>query len=976
MFKDILQSRPDHPSYHCIAVSLLERMDFPKEEESVRESIRLIFQQIWFTPPPESTVAIMQKALESQRSPMMSHGVFALGNRKEHKIAASALHIEFTAHQLVAIAALGSSTRQSIEQLLRDLLHGSAEGSEVAQAVKLRRQSSQSYCEKIVQCLVEMLLSTEDMLAELYQDGVNEGNQEHKHEELATFKTNVIATVAMFCEVHPPLVSSHLLTFSPYLKRPSGNITTADIAIAQHVMKILEATATLQKNVIQSRSEEIIQDLSHIVLTQGGSAVNAAISCIASMIASVTHDALPLFRIAEKCFNAASMLAKSSIGTSVSAQQNAQLQRCMVVLGGLCAHYKKYAADLQQLGSQGRDSSKLVAELNEDAAHKPLAQFKFLEPHILTGSCYAVAAFAYQSQDDLVRARSVQAMCNVFSGNPRLMLVAQSTSLLQQMLDLSNSEVIHERLLEGLRTMLTIEESNIEKNLSFQLLKESGVDVSTRHTVLGPGDSDSDASIAGFVIQQHLSLITNFLSHSSSTLRLNTLQLLGSLLRQGMVCPLDALALLVMLQCDRDEVIRVEALQLLIIQDERHPTFLENRLREGVELAYDFQLSIYGNVQALFNTSSGDSMSYFGPVYTSCVQPNKKRAQGFLQSLSRKLSLLSHGCAVAPSASEITANQSRAFEPQMSALSQSQYLASVLASLPFSLVEEVLLLLHLINRSIPYEMGVLLAEMKETVKQYCAAVSPEDAKDMLPPPSSTGSSKLTKRRGKESSTAVESDIMWDPTLASKHIKAQSHSDLVSQSSQLVILIAQLRCKETLIRLKSYLKIVYKISDERSAAFDPNTKAVSSVQERISPVDSLISFLPLSSEALGTDQLIDQLTMHLATSKSAPDDSALLPGLQHTVDEYNRLSWLLKCDPDDFKISTNTKHAKKSPALTKTRSPKRKATNKAEDGDDDYTSDHSSSRGVASTPSRSSTKRAVTKRPISYLAADDFIDDEA
>jgi hypothetical protein len=87
-----------------------------------------------------------------------------------------------------------------------------------------------------------------------------------------------------------------------------------------------------------------------------------------------------------------------------------------------------------------------------------------------------------------------------------------------------------------------------------------------------------------------------------------------------------------MLQCDRDVEIRREALHLLVIQDERHPTFLDNLLREGVEAAFDFQNTIYGDIQTCYSAQ----VPYFGELYIACIQPNKKRSQGFIQSLLRK----------------------------------------------------------------------------------------------------------------------------------------------------------------------------------------------------------------------------------------------------------------------------------------------------------------------------------------------------
>ena len=57
-----------------------------------------------------------------------------------------------------------------------------------------------------------------------------------------------------------------------------------------------------------------------------------------------------------------------------------------------------------------------------------------------------------------------------------------------------------------------------------------------------------------------------------------------------MLCPLDVMGQLVALQGDHSLLIRREALRLVQLEDEKHPTFLDNRLLEGVELTYAFQV--------------------------------------------------------------------------------------------------------------------------------------------------------------------------------------------------------------------------------------------------------------------------------------------------------------------------------------------------------------------------------------------------
>jgi hypothetical protein len=48
----------------------------------------------------------------------------------------------------------------------------------------------------------------------------------------------------------------------------------------------------------------------------------------------------------------------------------------------------------------------------------------------------------------------------------------------------------------------------------------------------------------------------------------------------GMLCPLDVMGQLVSLQGDIHGDIRAEALRLILTEDERYPTFLDNRLLE------------------------------------------------------------------------------------------------------------------------------------------------------------------------------------------------------------------------------------------------------------------------------------------------------------------------------------------------------------------------------------------------------------
>jgi hypothetical protein len=151
----------------------------------------------------------------------------------------------------------------------------------------------------------------------------------------------------------------------------------------------------------------------------------------------------------------------------------------------------------------------------------------------------------------------------------------------------------------------------LEASAAQNQMKESGVHVSKQysnkqnkfageHRVMGQEvEADSDVSIIGFILQQRLPELLDFLSNESATLRYAALLLLGTLLRQGMLCPLDLIGKLIGLQGDPDYLIRGEALRIIQTEDERRSMFLDNRMLEGIEAALAHQLSVIQAPKAL-----------------------------------------------------------------------------------------------------------------------------------------------------------------------------------------------------------------------------------------------------------------------------------------------------------------------------------------------------------------------------------------
>lgn len=71
-------------------------------------------------------------------------------------------HIESTAFRLIEIVSLNSTANEWLITLLRDLLHGSSEGDDKQGQMVARRLMSFKHCEKLVSCLIDLLIRAEE----------------------------------------------------------------------------------------------------------------------------------------------------------------------------------------------------------------------------------------------------------------------------------------------------------------------------------------------------------------------------------------------------------------------------------------------------------------------------------------------------------------------------------------------------------------------------------------------------------------------------------------------------------------------------------------------------------------------------------------------------------------------------------------------------------------------------------------------
>jgi hypothetical protein len=935
IFKDILLENPDHVRYNELCIALLDKMSLPKEEDSIKELIKNTFQQLWFTPYKSASGLKRLCSVTSDdpksgdvslnSSPKAAHHVLPY-EELDHESTSSknnspSRDIESntasrgkskwrsssndsvtrkdvlknkliaTAGQIVDVVGIYYiENNQWLVNLIREMLHGKPQGGEITSQVKARRQETLQQCENLISTMIELLLGAEEML--------------NKEKVIA-----IIATLSIFSEAHPSLIIPHIWTLAPYLKGENGLNGQEEALICLKVTNILSSAVVIEGVSFHTKNEELCNDLTNIALKYGGKSVDAAVSCLAKLCVHHLNDASAILSLANKCFHPIVIIAKAVLNTTPAApineKQIAQLQRCLVVLGNVCSHSRK----CHSLLLKDMDNDKINND-NLECATKDVRIFdKGLKPKCIYGMAYAAILFALKLPNISIQVRAIQALCGVFIGCPKLMMLAEESGVIG--IIFSNEDARLERFLQSLKEMLVVEELRLENGLALSEMKQSGVNLGNK--VLGPNEQDADTSVAGFVLSQHMTTLLSLTHHNVASIRFESLELLGTMLRQGVICPLEVIAIFVAMQGDPEQYVRKESLRLLHLEDEKHPIFLDNRVVEGMEMSYLHQIKTMGIAVPIDEIISDDlnndlqsSTSYssiFNSIYTTCIQSTRKRRNDFLYGLLKRMEVMLENLRV----STISVKSAGQIWETIS------FLATTMCHFSFDHYEEPLQLIYWINRNIPLNSSILLTSMRELLLNFGA--SKRDVAKMQGPAVGSAPGKKDIKdlviEKQKSSSGWEDGLIFDENILKEKLSAnisnknQSTSD-IQLLEKLVIKSAESRGCEALLRVKSYLKTIYSISDEKCQQYSPNdpvtTASVNS--DRIKSNDMTINIFS-SLPPYVTDS--QRNIYNYEPQDYTKDTHSIACSIVHTcLADYNRLTAILESGPEDFVLAKSKK----------------------------------------------------------------------
>jgi cohesin loading factor subunit SCC2 len=320
------------------------------------------------------------------------------------------------------------------------------------------------------------------------------------------------------------------------------------------------------------------------------------------------------------------------------------------------------------------------------------------------------------------------------------------------------------------------------------------------------GDQDADATLFGGVLTSHSSRLLAMTQVRDKKIRFASLDLIGNLLRQGQVNPNETVPFLLALQGDVEEnAIRALALKLLMIEGEKRPDMLRQRVCAGVKQASLFQHSVYPDkedVSALvkiMKNGSSQTECVFGGVYKECISSMKKQRRGLFRNLlglfdlQNKRSGETNGQKAQLSDGEI-------FLADLPLLS---FTSQVLAYLPYAFASDPLYIVHNISSTLALQGADVLDRFASFLRPYNLSSSDEmDESNFEEDCLEIAAKRHVPRHAKEATPLFEPDF-----------DVETFSALCSEAGALTLLL----------RLKSFLRNAYNLSEARVLGYNPEAK---------------------------------------------------------------------------------------------------------------------------------------------------------
>ncbi|XP_026758153.1 nipped-B protein [Galleria mellonella] len=249
ILKDICIECPEFPKIPEICVKMIRRVN---DEEGIRKLVMEVFQNMWFSPCPNSIRPGSLDMTAAAADPLTRKVL----NITDVVISSRDMGLEW------------------FQQLLMSLFKPKEDKDDSTKIIYQPPKSLLVACQQIVDCLIESLLQLEESSAE------GSGSSQRI---LAC-----LSTLHLFAKIRPQLLVNHALTLQPYLSLKCQN------QYEQQIMSTVASTLELVVPLMEHPSEvflaQLEEDAVKLILQRGQLVIASCIACLAAIVNNLTHN--------------------------------------------------------------------------------------------------------------------------------------------------------------------------------------------------------------------------------------------------------------------------------------------------------------------------------------------------------------------------------------------------------------------------------------------------------------------------------------------------------------------------------------------------------------------------------------------------------------------------------------------------------------------------------------------------------------
>jgi len=454
-----------------------------------------------------------------------------------------------------------------------------------------------------------------------------------------------------------------IMALQPYLKR---NNQIEDVGKLRCCICIIDTIITNNKNLGSILSQELENDLKILILRSKFQGVLfLATKCLCTIARKRDNNQNGISLIVRKLW---CLLDTNKDKIILDREETAYSSRALFVLGSILKH-----------GADIIEQAKINASNNTC--------------EILSIERIFEIFLSYLHRDSLeieVRKASLKACGHLFSSRADYMCNTSAAN--DWPLDLILHETLHEASDSQLK-LQSLQNLNdfFRKDENFGGGDGKKINISVQE-VNGQADT---SNISSAIAQRCWSQVLGLCMNCDAQVRFKSLQLCEVILRQGLVHPMSAFPILIMLQIEVEPAIKKLAFQVLKYQQRRYHEFFIHQLSAGFENAFIYFEGIavrvhkcHTNLKSLPDQIQNGFMKLYNLVGTS-----RKDKYKFLNSLLQQI-----------------------FAPkENSVLLFLKFFSLVLVRLPYKTVDEILFIIYEINRFMSSTCGSLQESVKRMI---------------------------------------------------------------------------------------------------------------------------------------------------------------------------------------------------------------------------------------------------------------------